>query len=53
MLMNLGDGIFNISSAKNMNGVYSGMLQLYEHAEYSCHYQFYRTSINMKENEFN
>jgi hypothetical protein len=29
------NGVFNISSIKELNGVYSGMLQLYEQPEYS------------------
>ena len=29
------NGVFNISHVKDLNGFYSGMLQLYEQAEYS------------------
>ena len=35
-----GDGEFEISHAKNLTGVYSGMLQLYENEEYMCTYKW-------------
>jgi len=30
------EGVFNISHAKDLDGYWSGMLQLYEQPEYSC-----------------
>ena len=38
------EGVFSISHVKDMGGMmYSGMLQLYEQAEYKCNYVWQRT----------
>lgn len=36
------DGEFEISHAKEVDGYYSGMLQIYEHEEYGCNYRWVR-----------
>ena len=36
------NGEFEIMHDKTFNGVYSGMIQLYETEEYSCHYDWVR-----------
>jgi hypothetical protein len=36
------DGTFEICHVKKMDGVYSGMLQLYEQVEYMCNYRWQR-----------
>lgn len=36
----IGDDEFEISHMKDLTGVYSGMLQLYEQEEYMCNYKY-------------
>ena len=36
------NGVFEISHVKDLNGAYSGMIQLYEYEAYSCNYKWIR-----------
>jgi len=42
------NGICEISHVKKMDGIYSGMIQLYEDEEYMCNYKWNLNDLNTK-----